>query len=181
LRRRVRRKGGQYRQASIGRSNAVAHREHRYTPTVTWTGNTGSGTSSYKAYSRDHLISVDGRPEILGSADPAFRGDAGRHNPEDMLIASLSACHMLWYLHLAADAKIMVLAYRDTAEGVMVEDAARGGWFARATLRPEVTIAAGGDAARAAALHEAAHAKCFIANSVNFPVHCEPTVVVASP
>jgi organic hydroperoxide reductase OsmC/OhrA len=153
--------------------------EHRYTPTVTWTGNSGSGTSGYKAYSRDHVISVAGRPDIPGSSDPLYRGDPGRHNPEDLLVASLSACHMLWYLHLASDAGIVVVAYRDTAEGVMVEDAARGGWFERVTLRPEVTIAAGGDVSRANALHEAAHDKCFIANSVNFPVRCEPRIRVA--
>lgn len=154
----------------------MAGREHHYRPTITWTGNTGSGTSGYRAYSRDHIISVAGRPDILGSSDPAFRGDASRHNPEDLLVASLSACHMLWYLHLASEAGIVVLAYRDRPEGVMVEDAVRGGWFERVTLRPEVTIAAGGDVVRAATLHEAAHAKCFIANSMNFPVLCEPQI-----
>jgi organic hydroperoxide reductase OsmC/OhrA len=156
----------------------MAGREHRYTPTVTWTGNTGSGTSGYKTYSRDHVISVEGRPDIQGSSDPAFRGDAGRHNPEDLLVASLSACHMLWYLHLASEAGIVVVSYRDRAEGVMREDATRGGWFEQVTLRPEVTIGEG-DAARATELHEAAHAKCFIANSMNFPVRCEPTVIRA--
>jgi len=157
----------------------MAGRQHRYTPTVTWTGNTGSGTSGYKAYSRDHVISVAGRPDIPGSSDPAYRGDAGRHNPEDLLVASLSACHMLWYLHLASEAGVAVQAYRDEPEGVMVEDAARGGWFEKVTLHPVVTIAAGGDVARAAALHEPAHAKCFIANSVNFPVLCEPQIRIA--
>jgi organic hydroperoxide reductase OsmC/OhrA len=157
----------------------MAGREHRYTPTVTWTGNTGSGTRSYTSYSRDHVVSVEGRPDIQGSSDPAFRGDAGRHNPEDLLVASLSACHMLWYLHLASEAGIVVVGYRDRAEGIMREDATRGGWFERVTLRPEVTIAAGGDAARAVDLHEAAHAKCFIANSMNFPVQCEPNAVFA--
>ena len=150
--------------------------EHQYAPTVEWTGNLGTGTSSYTAYSRDHVISVAGRPDIPGSSDPAFRGNADRHNPEDMFVASISTCHMLWYLHLAAEAGIVVTAYRDAPLGVMVEDRERGGCFERVTLRPEVAIAAG-DAATAERLHGAAHAKCFIANSVNFPVICEPRIV----
>jgi organic hydroperoxide reductase OsmC/OhrA len=158
----------------------MAGRQHKYSPTVTWTGNSGVGTSSYKAYSRDHVISVDGRPNIAGSADPAFRGDAARHNPEDLLVASLSACHMLWYLHLAAEAGVIVVAYRDQPVGTMVEDRDRGGWFESVELRPEVTIAAGGDLGKAKSLHDAAHAKCFIANSVNFPVACEARVHVAA-
>lgn len=157
----------------------MTRREHRYNPTVTWTGNTGAGTTGYKAYARDHVISVEGRPDIPGSADPAFRGSAERHNPEDMLVASLSACHMLWYLHLAAEAGIVVVAYRDAPVGIMVEDRQRGGWFETVSLHPQVTISAG-DHETAARLHEAAHARCFIANSVNFPVSCEPTITAAA-
>ena len=153
-------------------------RSHTYAATVVWTGNTGVGSAGYKTYARDHDIVMPGKATIAGSSDPAFRGDAGRHNPEDLLIASLSACHMLWYLHLASAAGVVVTGYRDEAIGVMVEDAIRGGWFESATLRPTVTLAAGGDAAKASALHAAAHKKCFIANSVNFPVTCEPTIVV---
>lgn len=156
----------------------MSRREHHYNPTVVWTGNTGTGTSSYKAYSRDHVIRVSGRPDIPGSSDPAFRGDAARHNPEDMLVASLSTCHMLWYLHLAAEAGVIVTGYRDAPVGIMVEDRERGGWFERVTLNPEVTIAAG-DAATAAKLHGAAHAKCYVANSVNFPVLCQPRILTA--
>ena len=156
----------------------MPRREHRYNPTVVWTGNTGTGTSGYKAYSRDHVISVAGRPDILGSSDPAFRGDAARHNPEDMLVAALSTCHMLWYLHLAAEAAVIVTGYRDAPVGIMVEDRERGGWFERVALHPEVTIAAG-DAATATKLHEAAHAKCYVANSVNFPVICQPRILTA--
>jgi organic hydroperoxide reductase OsmC/OhrA len=156
----------------------MSKREHHYSPTIVWTGNRGTGTSAYTDYSRDHVISAPGRPDIPGSSDPAFRGDAHRYNPEDMLVASLSTCHMLWYLHLASEAGIVVTAYRDTPLGVMVEDRERGGWFERVTLRPEVTIAAG-DAAVAARLHEAAHAKCFVANSVNFPVVCEPQIATS--
>ncbi|WP_338879194.1 OsmC family protein [Achromobacter veterisilvae] len=153
--------------------------EHRYRVTVDWTGNTGTGTSSYKAYSRDHLIRAEGKPDVPGSSDPAFRGDAARWNPEDMLVASLSACHKLWYLHFCSAEGVTVVAYRDEAEGVMVEDRERGGAFAQVTLRPEVTILAGDDAGLAAELHERAHHFCFIANSVNFPVRCEPRIVRA--
>ncbi|MGS1010550.1 OsmC family protein [Achromobacter anxifer] len=154
--------------------------EHRYNVTVDWTGNTGSGTSSYAAYSRDHLIRAAGKPDVPGSSDPAFRGDPARWNPEDMLVASLSACHKLWYLHLCAVEGVTVEAYRDEAEGVMVEDRERGGAFSAVTLRPEVTIRAGDDAALAAELHERAHHFCYIANSVNFPVRCEPRIVHAA-
>ncbi|MFD4840520.1 OsmC family protein [Achromobacter sp. NPDC058515] len=154
--------------------------EHHYTVTVDWTGNTGAGTSSYAAYSRDHLIQAAGKPDVPGSSDPAFRGDPARWNPEDMLVASLSACHKLWYLHLCAAEGVTVEAYRDEAQGVMVEDRERGGAFAQVTLRPQVTIRAGGDAALATALHERAHHFCFIANSVNFPVRCEPSIITAA-
>ena len=150
---------------------------HIYQANVEWTGNKGTGTSSYRTYGREHVVRMDGKPDILGSADPAFRGDGSLHNPEDMLMASLSACHMLWYLHLAADAGVVVTAYSDHATGTMVEDAVRGGYFTEAILHPRVTIAAGSDAAKAAAVHEAAHEKCYIANSVNFPVRCEPMIL----
>jgi organic hydroperoxide reductase OsmC/OhrA len=157
----------------------MSGKTHLYTCDVTWTGNTGTGTSGFKAYSRDHLIAGPGKPELPGSADPAFRGDAARYNPEDLLLASLSTCHMLWYLHLCADAKVVVTAYRDAPIGTMVEDAKRGGWFTGVTLRPRVTIAEGSDAAKARELHHTAHEKCYVANSVNFPVACEPEIVGA--
>jgi len=145
-----------------------------------WTGNLGEGTAGYRAYSRDHVISAAGRPDLAGSSDPAFRGDATRWNPEDLLVASLSSCHMLWYLHLCAREGITVLAYQDDATGTMVEDADGGGRFTQAALRPIATLAAGGDAALAMALHEEAHRLCFIANSVNFPVSIEPRVLSAA-
>lgn len=151
-------------------------RTHSYEAEVIWTGNQGSGTSGYKAYSRDHVIRAGSKPEIPGSSDPAFRGDPARYNPEDMLVASLSACHMLWYLHLCATNKIVVEDYRDHAQGVMVETADGGGHFESVTLRPRVIIAAGGDLALVERLHAEAHAKCFIANSVNFPVRHEALV-----
>jgi organic hydroperoxide reductase OsmC/OhrA len=157
----------------------MSGKTHTYTCTMTWTGNTGQGTASYKAYSRDHVYSGPGKPDLPGSADPAFRGDAGRYNPEELLVASLSSCHMLWYLHLCAIGGVNVLAYRDEAKGTLAEDAAKGGYFTEVTLYPKVTIAKGGDVAKARELHHSAHAKCYIANSVNFPVACEPEVVVS--
>jgi organic hydroperoxide reductase OsmC/OhrA len=155
-------------------------RAHRYVVTVTWTGNTGTGTASYKSYERQHEISAGAqKPAIPGSSDPVFRGDQARWNPEELLVASLSACHQLWYLHLCAEAGIVVVAYVDHAEGVMQETPDGSGQFDRVTLRPHVTVAPGSDAAKARELHGAAHAKCFIARSVNFPVEHEPEIVVA--
>ena len=153
-------------------------KKHSYTTRTEWTGNLGEGTTNYRAYSRDHIISATGKPPLSGSSDPAFRGEASRWNPEDLLVASLSSCHMLWYLHFCAQAKIAVLAYHDDAVGTMVEDDGGGGRFTQAVMRPVVTLAAGADAERATALHENAHRFCFIANSVNFPVTIEPTVIV---
>ena len=154
-------------------------REHRYLVALTWTGNRGTGTSSYRDYSRDYEIGVDGKPGILGSADPAFRGDRSRWNPEELLVASLAACHKLWYLHLAAEAGIVVTAYADRAEGVMEVGRDGAGRFTNVVLRPTVTVAAGCNAELARTLHKPAHEKCFIANSVNFPVECEPQIVTA--
>jgi len=153
---------------------------HRYLVVVEWTGNAGTGTSSYRNYERCHEISAGTqKPVIPGSSDPAFRGDATRWNPEELLVASISACHKLWYLHLCADAGIVVLAYVDHAEGVMQETADGSGRFARVILHPRVTVAAGSDIVKARELHQAAHAKCFIANSVNFPVEHDPEISVA--
>lgn len=149
-------------------------REHAYRVTVQWTGNNGTGTSGYRAYSRDHAIQAGRKPVIPGSSDPAYLGDETRWNPEDLLVASASACHKLWYLHLCADAGIVVLAYVDEAEGTMVEE--EKGYFTRIVLRPQVKVRAGDDVELATRLHHAAHDKCFIANSLNFPVLCEPSV-----
>ena len=149
-------------------------REHRYAVTVEWTGNLGIGTSGYRAYDRRHEIKVEGKPVIAASSDPAFLGDPARYNPEDLLVASLSACHMLWYLHLCSDAGIVVTEYVDRAEGTMAEGAGGVGRFVRVTLKPEIAVKLGADLDQARALHHDAHAKCFIANSVNFPVDCVP-------
>ena len=155
------------------------NRPHRYRVDVVWTGNRGTGTDGYRNYSRNHVIRVPGKPELAGSSDPTFRGDATRHNPEDMLVAALSTCHMLSYLHMATVAGVVVTDYRDAAEGTMVTEG-DGGHFTEVVLRPVVTITAASDPAKAEAAHEAAHHACFIANSVNFPVRCEPRTVVAS-
>lgn len=152
--------------------------EHRYAVTVEWTGNQGSGTSNYRAYERAHEIRAAGKPVIPGSSDPSFRGDPARWNPEELFLASLAACHKLWYLHLSAVAGIVVTAYVDRAEGVMAEAEDGGGRFVSVVLRPQVTLAAGSDRARAEALHAEAHHKCFIANSVSVPVACEPTFTI---
>ena len=152
------------------------HKEHQYAVQIKWTGNTGSGTSDYRAYKRDHEIAAAGKPSIAASSDPVFRGDRSRYNPEELLVAALSACHMLSYLHLCADAGIVVTEYVDDAAGTMVETADGGGRFTNTTLRPRVTIRAGADVGLAHSLHDKAHHLCFIASSVNFPVTCEATI-----
>lgn len=157
----------------------MSGRIHRYTAETVWTGDTGQGTAGYRSYSRDHDLKIAGKPVIAGSSDPAFRGDATRHNPEDLLVASASACHMLWYLHLASTRGIVVRGYTDAAEGEMTERADGGGAFTRIRLRPRVTISAG-DPAVAQSLHGEAHHLCFIANSLNCPIEIEDTVEVVS-
>ena len=154
-------------------------RPHRYRVDVEWTGNRGSGTDGYRNYSRNHAIRIPGKPDLAGSSDPAFRGDATRHNPEDMLVAALSTCHMLSYLHMATVAGVVVVAYDDSAEGTMLTEG-DGGRFTEVVLRPVVVIRADSDPDQALAAHDQAHHACFIANSVNFPVRCEPRIVVSS-
>ena len=149
--------------------------QHSYEVAVEWQGNRGSGTSDYRSYGREVLVSAAGKPDIAGSADRAFRGDSERWNPEDMLLAALSQCHLLSYLHAAASNGIVVTAYTDSASGIMEQTADGGGHFVSATLRPIVTISSG-DPELAQQLHAQASAQCFIAASVNFPVHHEPTL-----
>jgi organic hydroperoxide reductase OsmC/OhrA len=149
---------------------------HKYAVTVEWTGNKGTGTSGFRAYDRSYEITAGAKPPIPGSADPAFRGDPERWNPEEMLVAALSACHKLWYLHLCAVAGVIVTDYVDRAEGELEENPDGSGQFTRVVLKPEVTIAPGSDADKAMALHKDASAKCFIALSVNFPVEHEPEI-----
>lgn len=150
---------------------------HAYRTQLTWTGAARGPTTSYAAYSRDHTTTIDGKPPIEGSADGAFRGDPSRHNPEDLLVASLSSCHLLSFLALAARAGVHVVAYEDDASGIMALDG-NGGRFTEVVLRPRVTVAAGTDEARVLELHERAHHDCFIASSMNFPVRAEPETIV---
>jgi organic hydroperoxide reductase OsmC/OhrA len=159
----------------------MAARDHRYVVRTEWTGNNGTGTSSYRSYERAHELTADGKPAIAGSSDPAFRGDAARWNPEDLLVASLSSCHMLSFLHRAAVAGVVVLAYDDEAAGIMRETDDGGGSFVEVVLRPRVAVSTPEMAARCDSLHEQAHAACFIATSVAFPVRHEPTTIVATP
>ena len=151
-------------------------KDHTFELDLVWTGNRGSGTDTYRSYDRTHEVRIAGKPVLYGSSAPPFRGNADRHNPEDLLVAALSACHLLSYLHACANAGVVVTAYEDHATAVM-HLTPTGGHFTDALLRPRVTIAAG-DATLAHALHERAHEGCFIAASVNFPVRCEPEILV---
>ena len=154
--------------------------EHRYRLTVTWTGNTGDGTSTYRGYRRTHEVTAEGPPPLLGSADRTFHGDRERWNPEQLLLASLAQCHMLSYLYVVTTVGVVVTDYRDEALGTMVEDGKAGGEFTQVVLRPVVTVAEASmvDAARTA--HKRASELCFIARSMNFPVLHEPEIRVAS-
>jgi organic hydroperoxide reductase OsmC/OhrA len=155
-------------------------RNHSYAVTVTWTGNRGQGTTHYRAYDRSYRLEAPGKPALTGSADPAFLGDAAHWNPEELMVAALSACHKLWYLHLCADAGVVVTAYCDEAAGEMQEVSGGGGAFTQVVLRPQVRVAAAAQIADAERLHAEAAGRCFIKNSVNFPVHHEPTVTAES-
>ena len=152
-------------------------RMHRYDLMVSWTGDRGTGTSGYRAYGRDHLVTADGRPLLEGSADPVFFGDKTRWNPELELVAALAQCHLLSYLHVCAAAGVVVTAYEDAPYGVMAETADGGGHFTEVVLRPRVTVAAPDMVEKAVALHQEAHERCFIASSVNFPVKHEAVVL----
>lgn len=150
---------------------------HNYALRLHWIGASQGPTLKYETYSREYRIEIDGKQDLAGSADPAFRGDAALINPEDMLLAALSSCHMLSYLALCARSRIAVAAYMDQASGIMAETAQHRMGFSEVTLRPRVTVAPGTDLAKARALHEKAHEICFIANSVNFPVRHEAEIV----
>ena len=153
---------------------------HIYETILRWTGNLGSGTATYNAYSRNHEIDGAGKSAVIsGSSDPHFRGAASRYNPEELLVASLSSCHMLWYLHLCAVSGVVVIDYEDAASGVMAEAADSSGRFTEVVLHPKVTISAESDRGKALSLHSEAHRLCFIANSVNFPVTHKATVSMA--
>ena len=153
-------------------------KKHRYDVRTLWSAGPGGAPKSHESFSRANRIEIAGKPVIEGTSDPAFHGDPARHNPEDLLVASLSSCHMLWYLVLCVGRKIPILAYEDEAYGIMGETP-RPGRFVEVVLRPKVTVAKGADKTLAAKLHERAHAECFVANSVNFPVRHEATIMEA--
>jgi organic hydroperoxide reductase OsmC/OhrA len=154
--------------------------DHRYELTSTWTGNRGTGTSGYREYSRDVTLQVEGKPDLLASADKPFRGDPARWNPEDLLLASLSECHLLSYLHACVSAGVVVVSYRDRATGLMREDGKGGGAFVEVVLHPEVVVAESSMIEAAEQAHTQANAWCFIANSMNFPVRHEAAVTAAA-
>jgi len=153
-------------------------KEHQYTTNLVWTGNKGSGTMDYRSYERSYVISVHQKADILGSSDSAFMGDKSKHNPEDLLVSSLSSCHMLWYLHLCSQQGIVVLDYKDQAVGKMSEVENGSGHFTEVKLFPVLTITDESQIDLAESLHEQANKMCFIANSCNFPVLHEAKYVV---
>ncbi|AIY00672.1 OsmC family protein [Arthrobacter sp. PAMC 25486] len=158
----------------------MALNQHHYEVSVHWTGNRGTGTSAYKAYGRDHSVTAEGLPVLLGSADKTFHGDRDRWNPEQLLLTALAQCHMLSYLHVAVMHGVVVTKYEDTATGTLVLNADGSGQFESATLHPKVYLADPAMAEVALSLHAEAASKCFIARSVNFPVHHEPGLLTAT-
>src|SRR5262245_28554092 len=154
------------------------NQEHRhlYDVDLIWDGNRGEGTSSYNSYERAWRLRVSGKPELSGSADPVFRGEAGRHNPEDLFVGAIAACHMLFYLALCARQGVRVTAYEDAARGTMAIRGAGGGAFEEIVLRPRVRLADARQAELAARLHDTAHELCFLASSCRFPIRHEPAI-----
>lgn len=150
--------------------------KHQYEVSVTWTGNTGSGTSGYRSYRRDHTVRAPGLPEIAGSADRTFHGDPARWNPEQLLLVALSQCHLLSYLHVCSDEGVVVHEYIDRATGTMVTEPDGSGRFTEVVLHPTVVVADAAMVTPAIAGHARANSLCFIANSVAFPVHHRPDV-----
>jgi len=146
---------------------------HQFQVSVKWTGDRGQGTADYRSYSREHEVGVDGKHVIEASSDPAFRGDVDRYNPEELFVSAIATCHMLWYLHLCADAGVVVVGYSDEARGVM-EEGAEGGKFVSVTLYPKVLVTEESMTEKALALHEQANQLCYIANSLNFKVGHKP-------
>ena len=155
------------------------NREHRYALRSVWTGNRGTGTSGYRDYDRTVRVAVDGKAVLEASADKPFRGDPAKWNPEDLLLAALSECHLLSYLHACVEAGVVVESYSDEATGLMTEDGHGGGAFTEVVLHPRVVVAEASMIPAAQAAHAQAHDWCFIANSVNFPVRHDAEVSAA--
>lgn len=146
------------------------NKQHHYILQLNWTGHNKVGTTNYTSYQRDFEINIENKPILFGSSDPAFRGDKSKHNPEELLLASISSCHMLWYLHLCADAEITVVNYEDNPMGIMIESENGSGKFTEVTLNPVVTIYDISKIELAKILHQKANEMCFIANSLNFKI-----------
>ena len=165
-------------------SGSPPAKSHRYHVDLTWTGNRGDGTAHYRAYERAYQVAASGKPTILGSADPTFRGDAGRWNPEELLLSSVASCHMLWFLHLAANQGLKVLDYQDSSQATMTEDGDGGGRFTVICLYPQVQLAQPDSdeqrqhqQALVESLHDEANRLCFVANSLSLPVHHQASVI----
>ncbi len=152
-------------------------RQHKYSSNIQWTGNNGEGTLNDDTFERSYTISIENKPDILGSSDPSFRGDETKHNPEELLIASIATCHMLWYLHLCSEAGIVVVNYVDYATGTMVETSGGGGYFTEVVLNPVVEVSKSSMTEKANELHKKANEMCFISNSLNFKVLHQPTSI----
>ncbi|XLS28895.1 OsmC family protein [Flavobacteriaceae bacterium M23B6Z8] len=154
-------------------------KKHEYQASIEWIGNEGDGTKSYQSYSRNHVITANGKEHpIQGSSDPTFRGDPTRYNPEELFLSSLTSCHMLWYLHLCSAHKVIVTQYSDAATGVMEENETGSGRFTAVTLHPHVIVKDADMITKATELHKEANAMCFIANSCNFKVTHQPVIEV---
>lgn len=152
---------------------------HGYAVSIEWTGNLGDGTASYRGYERSHVARAVAKHDLLGSADTAFRGAADRWNPEELLVVSASQCHLLWYLHLASTAQVVVTSYVDDATGTVALNPDGSGQFCEILLRPTVVVTEVSMVARAIELHDEVDAVCFIARSLNFPIRCTPSVTAA--
>jgi len=150
---------------------------HTYNLKLRWDGSSKQSTVSYTSYTRNYTITAADKPDLLGSSDPHFRGDIKRYNPEELFLSSISSCHMLWYLHLCSDHKIIVTSYIDHPIGIMKTDSNGGGGFSKVELFPEIIITHHSDTQRAQTLHEKAHRMCFIANSCNFPITCQAKII----
>jgi organic hydroperoxide reductase OsmC/OhrA len=153
---------------------------HTFSISLSWKDQNGLGTTDYNAYSRNHTISSTGKVAIPGSSDPVFRGDGSKYNPEELMIAAASGCHMLWYLHLCADSGVVVTDYKDAASGNLIMESDGSGHFEEIMLNPVVEVTQGSMVEKAMELHDKAHQMCFIANSCNFPIKHTPHIIVSA-
>lgn len=155
----------------------MAH-EHNYKVTAEWTGNKGDGTKNVKTYNRSHTVSIEGKPELFLTTDNPHVGDKTKLNPEDLLVTAISSCHLLSYLYVCSLEGVVITSYTDNATGIMIEQASGGGSFKDITLNPICYLANESMVKKAIELHHKAHEICYIANSVNFEVKCNPTCKV---